>query len=52
MARSAPNRSSKRPLADRTCEQGKAFLFGLTAEQVAGSRDWYKPDWHYQREVM
>ena len=23
------------------------FLFGLTAEQVAGSRDWYSPWWHY-----
>jgi starch phosphorylase len=26
------------------------FLFGLTAEQVAGSRGWYNPWWHYQRE--
>src|SRR5262249_47990354 len=26
------------------------FLFGLTAEQVAGSRGWYNPDWHYQNE--
>jgi glycogen phosphorylase len=26
------------------------FLFGLTAEQVAGSRDWYNPWWHYQNE--
>jgi len=23
------------------------FLFGLTAEQVANSRGWYKPQWHY-----
>jgi len=23
------------------------FLFGLTAEQVAGSRGWYNPHWHY-----
>ena len=23
------------------------FLFGLTAEQVAGSRGWYDPFWHY-----
>ncbi len=26
------------------------FLFGLTAEQVAGSRDWYRPRWHYDHE--
>jgi starch phosphorylase len=26
------------------------FLFGLTAEQVAGSRDWYSPHWHYEHE--
>ncbi len=26
------------------------FLFGLTAEQVAGSRDWYRPRWHYDKE--
>jgi starch phosphorylase len=26
------------------------FLFGLTAEQVAGSRGWYSPYWHYERE--
>lgn len=26
------------------------FLFGLTAEQVAGSRDWYNPRWHYENE--
>jgi glycogen phosphorylase len=26
------------------------FLFGLTAEQVAGSRGWYNPWWHYQHE--
>ncbi|HEX7448790.1 MAG TPA: glycogen/starch/alpha-glucan phosphorylase [Pirellulales bacterium] len=26
------------------------FLFGLTAEQVAGSRGWYDPWWHYQNE--
>ena len=26
------------------------FLFGLTAEQVAGSRDWYNPYWHYENE--
>ena len=26
------------------------FLFGLTAEQVAGSRGWYSPLWHYDHE--
>jgi starch phosphorylase len=26
------------------------FLFGLTAEQVAGSRSWYDPHWHYENE--
>jgi starch phosphorylase len=26
------------------------FLFGLTAEQVAGSRGWYNPFWHYDNE--
>jgi starch phosphorylase len=26
------------------------FLFGLTADQVAGSRDWYNPHWHYEHE--
>jgi glycogen phosphorylase len=26
------------------------FLFGLTAEQVAGSRAWYNPKWHYDNE--
>ena len=26
------------------------FLFGLTAEQVASSRGWYNPDWHYENE--
>jgi starch phosphorylase len=27
------------------------FLFGLTAEQVAGSRGWYNPWWHYDNEA-
>ena len=27
------------------------FLFGLTAEQVAGSRGWYSPQWHYDNEA-
>jgi len=26
------------------------FLFGLTAEQVAGSRGWYHPQWHYDNQ--
>ena len=26
------------------------FLFGLTAEQVADSRSWYSPQWHYDNE--
>ena len=26
------------------------FLFGLSAEQVADSRGWYNPRWHYQNE--
>ena len=26
------------------------FLFGLTADQVANSRSWYNPRWHYDHE--
>jgi starch phosphorylase len=26
------------------------FLFGLNAEQVAESRGWYSPRWHYERD--
>ena len=26
------------------------FLFGLTADQVEGTRSWYNPDWHYEHE--
>jgi glycogen phosphorylase len=26
------------------------FMFGLTAEQVADSRSWYSPQWHYDNE--
>jgi glycogen phosphorylase len=26
------------------------FLFGLTAQQVASSRSWYDPHWHYDHE--
>ena len=27
------------------------FMFGLTADQVAGSKDWYRPQWHYDNEA-
>jgi starch phosphorylase len=39
-----------------TIEMAKAageenlFLFGLTADEVAGSRAWYNPFWHYWNE--
>ncbi len=26
------------------------FLFGLTAQQVLASREWYNPHWHYEHE--
>jgi starch phosphorylase len=26
------------------------FLFGLTAEEVAGSQGWYNPQWHYDHD--
>ena len=26
------------------------YLFGLTADQVASSREWYNPRWHYENE--
>jgi starch phosphorylase len=26
------------------------FLFGLTAEQVTSSREWYNPQWHYDND--
>jgi starch phosphorylase len=26
------------------------FLFGLNAQQVAGSRGWYHPQWHYDQD--
>jgi starch phosphorylase len=29
----------------------RLFLFGLTAAQVAGSRGWYDPHWHYDHET-
>jgi starch phosphorylase len=27
------------------------FLFGLTAEEVAASRGWYSPNWHYEHDL-
>jgi starch phosphorylase len=36
-------------MADAAGEEN-FFLFGLTAEQVAGSRGWYNPQWHYDNE--
>ncbi len=30
--------------------EGNNFLFGLTADQVADSRGWYNPRWHYENE--
>jgi starch phosphorylase len=30
--------------------EDNVFLFGLTAEQVANSRGWYSPQWHYENE--
>src|SRR5262249_22968047 len=27
------------------------FLFGLSAQQVANSRGWYNPYWHYENEA-
>jgi starch phosphorylase len=30
--------------------ESNLFRFGLTADQVAGSRGWYNPRWHYEHE--
>ena len=30
--------------------EGNLFLFGLSAEEVADSRGWYNPQWHYENE--
>ncbi|MGC1906533.1 MAG: glycogen/starch/alpha-glucan phosphorylase [Candidatus Acidiferrum sp.] len=32
------------------CGEENFFLFGLTAAQVADSRGWYNPRWHYENE--
>jgi glycogen phosphorylase len=34
----------------REAGESNFFLFGLTAEQVSGSRAWYNPRWHYDHE--
>jgi starch phosphorylase len=34
----------------REAGEDNMFLFGLTAEQVADSRGWYDPWWHYQHD--
>jgi starch phosphorylase len=36
-------------MADAAGEEN-FFLFGLTAEKVAGNRGWYNPRWHYDNE--
>jgi glycogen phosphorylase len=36
-------------MADEAGEEN-FFLFGLTAEEVANSRSWYRPYWHYENE--
>jgi starch phosphorylase len=30
--------------------EGNVFLFGLSAREVAESRGWYSPHWHYENE--
>jgi len=32
------------------CGEDNIFMFGLTADQVAASRGWYSPWWHYEHE--
>src|SRR5207237_5392116 len=34
----------------RAAGEENFFLFGLTADQVQGSRGWYSPHWHYEHE--
>src|SRR5262245_53797203 len=35
----------------REVGEDNIFLFGLTADQVANSRGWYNPRWHYEHET-
>ena len=35
----------------REAGEDNFFLFGLTAEQVADSRGWYNPWWHYDHDA-
>jgi starch phosphorylase len=35
----------------REAGEENMFLFGLTADQVAASRTWYNPWWHYEHEA-
>jgi glycogen phosphorylase len=35
----------------REVGEGNIFLFGLTAGQVADSRAWYDPQWHYEHDA-
>jgi starch phosphorylase len=35
----------------RAAGEENFFLFGLTAEQVAASRGWYDPRWHYEHDA-
>jgi starch phosphorylase len=35
----------------RQAGEENLFLFGLTAAEVAGSRGWYKPMWHYWNQL-
>jgi starch phosphorylase len=37
-------------MADEAGEEN-FFLFGLTAQQVADTRGWYSPYWHYENET-
>ncbi len=33
-----------------TCDDIRLYNRGLTAEEVASSRGWYSPHWHYEHE--
>jgi starch phosphorylase len=54
-AKAALDQASQ-PLVDDTgrastlYERHLLFLAGLTAAEVAGSRGWYSPHWHYEHE--